>query len=440
MRSTEAKQIQISKKMKLQKPKGTQDILPQESAKWQYVEDFARKTFRKYNYGEIRTPIFEHYEVISRSVGDTTDIVTKEIYDFYDKGDRHITLRPEGTAPVVRSYVENKLFAPEVQKPVKVYYMGSMFRYERPQAGRLREFHQIGAECFSSSNPATDVEMIAMAAQFFKDIGITNVSLELNSLGNPESRAAYRQALIDYLTPLKPSLSADSQRRLEENPLRVLDSKEPEDKAAVEGAPSILDYLDEESSTYFAAVRSMLETLQIPYVINTNMVRGLDYYNHTIFEFTTEVAGSQLTICAGGRYDGLVAYFGGPETPGVGFGMGLERLLLVLDKQGVELPIETALDVYVAVLGTGANGRALELVQALRAQGFAAERDYLDRKLKAQFKSADIFKAKTLITLGESEVESGQVTVKNNYNREEITVSLDQIQENYQLIFEKLGF
>ena len=426
--------------MKLQKPKGTQDILPQESAKWQYVEDFARKTFRKYNYGEIRTPIFEHYEVISRSVGDTTDIVTKEMYDFYDKGDRHITLRPEGTAPVVRSYVENKLFAPEVQKPVKVYYMGSMFRYERPQAGRLREFHQIGAECFGSNNPATDVEMIAMAAQFFKDIGITNVSLELNSLGNPESRAAYRQALIDYLTPLKPSLSADSQRRLEENPLRVLDSKEPEDKAAVEGAPSILDYLDEESSAYFAAVRSMLETLQIPYVINTNMVRGLDYYNHTIFEFTTEVAGSQLTICAGGRYDGLVAYFGGPETPGVGFGMGLERLLLVLDKQGVELPIETALDVYVAVLGPGANGRALELVQALRAQGFAAERDYLDRKLKAQFKSADIFKAKTLITLGESEVESGQVTVKNNHNREEITVSLDQIQENYQLIFEKLGF
>lgn len=426
--------------MKLQKPKGTQDILPQESAKWQYVEGFARKTFRKYNYGEIRTPIFEHYEVISRSVGDTTDIVTKEMYDFYDKGDRHITLRPEGTAPVVRSYVENKLFAPEVQKPVKVYYMGSMFRYERPQAGRLREFHQIGAECFGSNNPATDVEMIAMAAQFFKDIGITNVSLELNSLGNPESRAAYRQALIDYLTPLKANLSADSQRRLEENPLRVLDSKEPEDKAAVEGAPSILDYLDEESSNYFAAVRSMLETLQIPYVINTNMVRGLDYYNHTIFEFTTEVAGSQLTICAGGRYDGLVAYFGGPETPGVGFGMGLERLLLVLDKQGVELPIETALDVYVAVLGTGANGRALELVQALRAQGFAAERDYLDRKLKAQFKSADNFKAKTLITLGESEVESGQVTVKNNHNREEVTVSLDQIQENYQRIFEKLGF
>ncbi|RSJ54963.1 Histidine--tRNA ligase [Streptococcus gordonii] len=425
--------------MKLQKPKGTQDILPQESAKWQYVEEFARETFRKYNYAEIRTPIFEHYEVISRSVGDTTDIVTKEMYDFYDKGDRHITLRPEGTAPVVRSYVENKLFAPEVQKPVKLYYMGSMFRYERPQAGRLREFHQIGAECFGSSNPATDVEMIAMAAQFFKEIGITNVSLELNTLGNPESRAAYRKALIDYLTPLKASLSADSQRRLEENPLRVLDSKEPEDKVAVEGAPSILDYLDEESRAYFEAVRSMLETLQIPYVINTNMVRGLDYYNHTIFEFTTEVAGSQLTICAGGRYDGLVAYFGGPETPGVGFGMGLERLLLVLDKQGVDLPIETGLDAYIAVLGAGANGKALELVQSLRAQGFAAERDYLDRKIKAQFKSADIFQAKTIITLGESELESGELTVKNNETRQEVTVSLDAIKTDFQAVLAQIG-
>ena len=426
--------------MKLQKPKGTQDILPQDAAKWQYVEAFARKTFKKYNYGEIRTPIFEHYEVISRSVGDTTDIVSKEMYDFYDKGDRHITLRPEGTAPVVRSYVESKLFAPEVQKPVKVYYMGSMFRYERPQAGRLREFHQIGAECFGSKNPATDVEMMAMAAQFFKEIGISGVKLELNTLGNPESRAAYRQALIDYLTPLKDNLSKDSQRRLEENPLRVLDSKEREDKAAVENAPSILDYLDEESQAYFDAVRSMLETLKIPYTINSNMVRGLDYYNHTIFEFTTEVAGSQLTICAGGRYDGLVAYFGGPETPGVGFGMGMERLLLILDKQGVDLPLETSLDAYIAVLGAGANGRALELVQALRAQGFTAERDYLDRKLKAQFKSADSFGAKAIITLGESELEQGQVTVRNNQTRAEVTASLEQISENFQAIFEELGF
>ena len=424
--------------MKLQKPKGTQDILPGDSAKWQYVENVARETFKKYNYGEIRTPMFEHYEVISRSVGDTTDIVTKEMYDFHDKGDRHITLRPEGTAPVVRSYVENKLFAPEVQKPVKVYYIGSMFRYERPQAGRLREFHQLGVECFGSKNPATDVETIAMAYQLFNTLGIKDVTLHLNSLGNTESRLAYRQALIDYLTPMRESLSKDSQRRLDENPLRVLDSKEKEDKVAVENAPSILDYLDEESQTHFDEVRAMLDSLNIPYVIDTNMVRGLDYYNHTIFEFITTIDKSELTICAGGRYDSLVEYFGGPETAGFGFGLGLERLLLVLDKQGIELPVEENLDVYIAVLGSGANGKALELVQAIRYQGFKAERDYLGRKIKAQFKSADTFKAKTVITLGESEVESGQVNVKNNATREEVTVSFEELTKNFAAVLEQL--
>lgn len=424
--------------MKLQKPKGTQDILPVDSAKWQYVENVARETFKKYNYGEIRTPMFEHYEVISRSVGDTTDIVTKEMYDFHDKGDRHITLRPEGTAPVVRSYVENKLFAPEVQKPVKVYYIGSMFRYERPQAGRLREFHQLGVECFGSKNPATDVETIAMAYQLFNTLGIKEVTLHLNSLGNTESRLAYRQALIDYLTPMRDTLSKDSQRRLDENPLRVLDSKEKEDKVAVENAPSILDYLDEESQAHFDEVRTMLDSLNIPYVIDTNMVRGLDYYNHTIFEFITTIDKSELTICAGGRYDSLVEYFGGPETAGFGFGLGLERLLLVLDKQGIELPVEENLDVYIAVLGSGANGKALELVQAIRYQGFKAERDYLGRKIKAQFKSADTFKAKTVITLGESEVESGQVNVKNNATREEVTVSFEELTKNFAVVLEQL--
>ena len=424
--------------MKLQKPKGTQDILPVDSAKWQYVENVARETFKKYNYGEIRTPMFEHYEVISRSVGDTTDIVTKEMYDFHDKGDRHITLRPEGTAPVVRSYVENKLFAPEVQKPVKVYYIGSMFRYERPQAGRLREFHQLGVECFGSKNPATDVETIAMAYQLFNTLGIKDVTLHLNSLGNTESRLAYRQALIDYLTPMRESLSKDSQRRLDENPLRVLDSKEKEDKVAVENAPSILDYLDEESQAHFDEVRTMLDSLNIPYVIDTNMVRGLDYYNHTIFEFITTVDKSELTICAGGRYDSLVEYFGGPETAGFGFGLGLERLLLVLDKQGIELPVEENLDVYIAVLGSGANGKALELVQAIRYQGFKAERDYLGRKIKAQFKSADTFKAKTVITLGESEVESGEVNVKNNTTREEVTVSFEELTKNFAAVLKQL--
>lgn len=424
--------------MKLQKPKGTQDILPSESAKWQYVEAVARETFKKYNYSEIRTPMFEHYEVISRSVGDTTDIVTKEMYDFHDKGDRHITLRPEGTAPVVRSFVENKLFAPEVQKPVKMYYIGSMFRYERPQAGRLREFHQVGVECFGSVNPATDVETIAMAYQLFQTLGIKDVTLHLNTLGSAASRAAYRQALIDYLTPMREQLSKDSQRRLDENPLRVLDSKEKEDKIAVENAPSILDYLDDESQAHFDAVRSMLETLNIPYVIDTNMVRGLDYYNHTIFEFITTVDKSELTICAGGRYDSLVEYFDGPETPGFGFGLGLERLLLILEKQGIELPVEKEMDVYIAVLGQGANLKALELVQAIRNQGFSAERDYLERKIKAQFKSADAFNAKTIITLGESEIEAGQVAVKNNKTREEVAVSFEEITNNFAEVLNKL--
>ena len=424
--------------MKLQKPKGTQDILPSESAKWQYVEAVARETFKKYNYSEIRTPMFEHYEVISRSVGDTTDIVTKEMYDFHDKGDRHITLRPEGTAPVVRSFVENKLFAPEVQKPVKMYYIGSMFRYERPQTGRLREFHQVGVECFGSVNPATDVETIAMAYQLFQTLGIKDVTLHLNTLGSAASRAAYRQALIDYLTPMREQLSKDSQRRLDENPLRVLDSKEKEDKIAVENAPSILDYIDDESQAHFDAVRSMLETLNIPYVINTNMVRGLDYYNHTIFEFITTVDKSELTICAGGRYDSLVEYFDGPETPGFGFGLGLERLLLILEKQGIELPVEKEMDVYIAVLGQGANLKALELVQAIRNQGFSAERDYLGRKIKAQFKSADALNAKTIITLGESEIEAGQVAVKNNKTREEVAVSFDEITNNFAEVLNKL--
>ncbi|HHV3356618.1 TPA: histidine--tRNA ligase [Streptococcus agalactiae] len=425
--------------MKLQKPKGTQDILPGESAKWQYVENVIRNLFKQYHYDEIRTPMFEHYEVISRSVGDTTDIVTKEMYDFHDKGDRHITLRPEGTAPVVRSYVENKLFAPEVQKPTKMYYIESMFRYERPQAGRLREFHQVGVECFGSNNPTTDVETIAMGHHLFEDLGIKNVKLHLNSLGSPESRQAYRQALIDYLTPIREQLSKDSQRRLNENPLRVLDSKEPEDKLAVENAPSILDYLDESSQAHFDAVCHMLDALNIPYIIDTNMVRGLDYYNHTIFEFITEIEDNELTICAGGRYDGLVSYFGGPETPAFGFGLGLERLLLILDKQGISLPIENTIDLYIAVLGSEANLAALDLAQSIRHQGFKVERDYLGRKIKAQFKSADTFNAKVIMTLGSSEVDSKEVGLKNNQTRQEVKVSFENIKTDFSSVLKQLG-
>lgn len=424
--------------MKLQRPKGTNDILPGESEKWQFVEEKMRQVFSDYHFSEIRTPIFEHYEVISRSVGDTTDIVTKEMYDFYDKGDRHITLRPEGTAPIVRSYVENKKFAPEVQKPFKVYYTGPMFRYERPQAGRLREFHQIGVENFGSSNPATDVETIAMANAFFDALGVKDIKLVINSLGDGETRTQYREALIAYLSQHLDKLSSDSKRRLHDNPLRVLDSKEQADIAIVKDAPSILDFLSEASQQHLSAVTTMLDSLGIAYQIDQNMVRGLDYYNDTIFEFMTTIKGKELTLCGGGRYDGLVSYFGGPDTPAFGFGLGVERLLLVLEAQNITLPVVNSLAVYVVVLGDSANIAALKLVQSLRNQGYAVERDVLNRKIKQQFKSAEEFGARTIITLGESEVASGDVTVKNNVTRQSVNTTLAEIEENFDDVFEKV--
>jgi len=421
--------------MKLQRPKGTVDILPGESEKWQFVEATMRRVFATYRFSEIRTPLFEHYEVISRSVGDTTDIVTKEMYDFYDKGDRHVTLRPEGTAPVVRSYVENKKFAPEVQKPFKVYYTGSMFRYERPQAGRLREFHQIGVENFGSKNPATDVETIAMAKAFFDQVGVKNIKLVINSLGDAETRERYREALIAYLEQHLEKLSDDSKRRLHENPFRVLDSKDKQDITIVKDAPSILDFLSDASQQHLTDVKTMLETLNIAYTVDQNMVRGLDYYNDTIFEFMTEIKGKELTICGGGRYDSLVSYFGGPDTPGFGFGIGVDRLLLVLEEQGVSLPVAQPLDVYVVVLGASANVAALKLVQSLREQGYTVERDVLNRKIKQQFKSAEEFGAKTIITLGESEVETGDIVVKNNATRAEVKTTLSDIQSQFDAVF-----
>ena len=425
--------------MKLQRPKGTVDILPGESEKWQFVEATMRRVFATYRFSEIRTPLFEHYEVISRSVGDTTDIVTKEMYDFYDKGDRHVTLRPEGTAPVVRSYVENKKFAPEVQKPFKVYYTGSMFRYERPQAGRLREFHQIGVENFGSKNPATDVETIAMAKAFFDQVGVKNIKLVINSLGDSETREHYREALIGYLEQHLDSLSDDSKRRLHENPLRVLDSKDKQDIAIVKDAPSILDFLTDASQQHLTDVKAMLESLNIVYTVDQNMVRGLDYYNDTIFEFMTEIKGKELTICGGGRYDSLVSYFGGPETPGFGFGIGVDRLLLVLEEQGASLPAAQPLDVYVVVLGASANVAALKLVQSLRDQGYAVERDVLNRKIKQQFKSAEEFGAKVIITLGESEVETGEIVVKNNATRAEVKTTLSEIQDKFDAVFTEVA-
>ncbi|WP_314065706.1 histidine--tRNA ligase [uncultured Vagococcus sp.] len=427
--------------MAYQKPKGTADILPGESEKWQFVEETARLLFKDYEFHEIRTPIFEHYEVISRSVGDTTDIVSKEMYDFYDKGDRHITLRPEGTAPVVRSFVENKLFGPEFQKPYKTYYMGPMFRYERPQAGRFRQFHQIGVEVFGSTNPATDVETMMMAMDYYEQLGVKHIRLVINSLGSREDRQVYRQALIDYLEPHFEELSKDSQTRLHNNPLRVLDSKDKKDKVIVENAPSILDYLGEESAAFFNQVKKMLTALDVEFEIDHRMVRGLDYYNHTIFEIMSEApgfGGAITTICAGGRYDGLVADLGGPETAGFGFALGIERAIITIEAEGAEVPMLNQIDAYVVGLGEATNIEALKLVQSIRQAGFSAERDFLNRKAKAQFKSANKLNATLVLTIGETELAEGTVNVKQMETRKEKTVPLTDIYTRFAAIYDEL--
>ncbi|MGG5369783.1 histidine--tRNA ligase [Enterococcus sp. AZ196] len=426
--------------MSYQRPKGTNDILPGESEKWQFVEETARLVFNDYQYQEIRTPIFEHYEVIARSVGDTTDIVSKEMYDFHDKGDRHVTLRPEGTAPIVRAYVENKLFGPEFKKPYKVFYTGPMFRYERPQKGRLRQFHQIGIEAFGSENPSLDVEIMAMAMDFFKQLGINQLRLVINTLGDKETRANYRQALITYLEAHEEELSEDSRRRLHENPLRVLDSKDRKDQPIVADAPSILDYLSDYAKEYFEGVTKTLEYLDIAYEIDHRMVRGLDYYNHTIFEIMSDAPGmgAQTTICGGGRYDGLVEELGGPETPGIGFAMGIERILLTLEQEDVLIPSAAGLDAYVVGLGESTNLEALKVVQAIRGFGFSADRDFMGRKAKAQFKTADKEGAKLVLTLGEDELAKGVINVKDSATREEKAFPLAAIYEDFAAIYDEM--
>ena len=382
----------------------------------------------------MRTPTFENFEVFSRTSGETSDIVTKEMYDFHDKGDRHITLRPEGTAGVVRSFVENKLYGPEYQKPYKVYYMGPMFRYERPQSGRLREFHQIGVEAFGVDNPTLDVEVIAMAMDLLNSVGVHSLKLAINTLGDLETRKNYRQALIDYLEPFEDQLSEDSKERLHKNPLRVLDSKDENDQKIVENAPSILDFLTEDSQKHFDTVKQLLEDLGIEYEVDANMVRGLDYYNHTIFEIMSDskaFGGKWTTVCAGGRYNGLVEQLGGPATPGIGFGLGVERLLLVLDAEQGKLPLDDELDAYVVGIGGETNVKSLEIVQALRHQGYTADRDYLDRKPKGQFKTASRLNAKYTITIGERELQENKANVKNMETGNEISVSLDDVLNDF---------
>lgn len=425
--------------MKYQKIRGTADFLPEETNKWQYVEAKIEEILKKYYFHEIRLPIFEQFELFARGVGETSDIVSKEMYDFQDKGDRHLALRPEGTAGVVRAYVENKIFGPEHHKPVKYFYNGPMFRFERPQSGRMRQFHQIGVEVYGTKNPAIDVETMHLAMEIFQNFGIKDLSLVINSLGNTESRIAYREALIAYLEPHFDELSEDSQQRLHKNPLRVLDSKDRKDKEIVKDAPSVLEYLDEASTKHFEEVKEMLDYLEVPYEIDTNMVRGLDYYNDTIFEVITNDPdfGANTTICAGGRYDGLVEQVGGPETPGFGFAIGLERLVMLLEAANFEFPNLTELDAFIVTIGDEVNTEALKIVTELRKHGLIVEREFVGRKPGSQFKTADKLNAKVVFTLGGMELENRNINMKLLETGNQTKIQLDDIySDNFKEIYE----
>ena len=413
--------------MEYQKPKGTADLLPGTTNLWEKVEKVAREVFDQFGYRGIRTPMFEDYNVFSRNVGDTSDIVEKEMYDFHDKGDRHIALRPEGTAGVVRAYVENKLYGPEYPKPYKVYYMGPMFRYERPQSGRQREFHQIGVEALNNESPQIDVEVIAMAMQLFKRFGVPNVKLTINTLGDKQVREDYREALINFLKPHYDELSSDSQERMYRNPLRVLDSKDAGDQKIVAQAPSILDYLDEESQNYFDQVQSLLKELGIDYEIDTNMVRGLDYYNHTIFEIMSDspvFGGGYTTVCAGGRYNGLISQLGGPEEGGIGFGMGVERLMLLLQEENPEFAPQDQLDVFFASANEAGDNHAFKILNQIRDKGVVADKDYSGVKVGKQIKEAFRRNAKYFAVFGEREVDEGQFQLKNAATKDTVDVKI----------------
>lgn len=409
-------------------PRGTQDLLPGVSDKWQYVEGKLKELSNLYQYKEIRTPIFEHTELFERGVGDTTDIVQKEMYTFTDKGDRSITLRPEGTASVVRAFVQHKLFGSPSQ-PTKLFYIGPMFRYERPQQGRMRQFVQYGVEALGSADPAIDAEVISLAMNAYQSLGLKSLKLVINSLGDQESRENHRQALIDHFTPVKEELCSDCQTRLKQNPLRVLDCKKDRDHEAMATAPSILDYLNEESSQYFEKVQAYLDAMNISYIVDKNLVRGLDYYNHTAFEIMSDAQGfgAITTLSGGGRYNGLVQELGGPETPGIGFAMSIERLLMALEAEGVDLPIDKRLDCYVISIGDEANIKAASIVNKLRESGIQVDKDYQGKKMKAQFKAADRLQAKFVLVLGEDELANNQIAVKNMDSGEQDTIELEQL-------------
>ncbi|EXX88537.1 histidine--tRNA ligase [Paenibacillus darwinianus] len=406
--------------MGFQKPPGTQDLLPGAVEKWQIVEAKARDICRRFNFREIRTPIFESTDLFQRGVGETTDIVEKEMYTFTDRGDRSITLRPEGTAGAVRAYVENKLYGePDV---TKLYYIGPMFRYERQQAGRYRQFHQFGVEALGAVDPALDAEVIALGYTFYKEVGLNGVRVEINSVGTPAIRTAFRERLLAFLEPKRELLCKDCRSRMDRNPLRVLDCKV--DQQHFEGAPSILDSLDDECRTHFEALQGHLGAMDIPFVINPKLVRGLDYYTHTAFEYKAEGIGAIDTIGGGGRYNGLVESIGGPDQPGVGLGLGLERTVMLLENQQADWGDLSRVDVYLVGLGEAAERETVKLLQQLRNRGIAAERDYLGRKMKAQMKSADRYRVRFTAILGEDELAKGEITLKDMSNGEQRQVSL----------------
>lgn len=412
--------------MNIKAPRGTQDILPKEAQRWQYVENKIKGICEKFHFEEIRTPVFEHTEVFSRGVGDSTDIVQKEMYTFEDRGGRSLTLRPEGTAAVTRAFVENKLYG-EPNQPVKLYYFAQMFRYERPQQGRMRQLNQFGVEVLGSSDPAVDAEVIDLAMTVYKQLGLSSLKLVINSLGDTESRTNYREALIKHFTPHKEELCKDCQARLEQNPMRILDCKVDRDHPSMKTAPSILDYLNEESRTYFEQVKRYLEIMGISYEVDPNLVRGLDYYNHTAFEIMSEAEGfgAITTLAGGGRYNGLVQQLGGPDTPGIGFGMGIERLLMALEAEGVELSIDDELDCFLVSVGDATKNEAVRIIHELRMNGVQVDQDYQGRKIKAQFKAADRYKAKYVLVLDEDELQKQVINVKEMATGEQVEVPLN---------------
>ncbi len=408
-------------------PKGTKDILPQDSFKWQYIEKTAREVAKLFGVKEIKTPTFEHTEVFERGVGDTTDIVNKEMYTFLDKGNRSITLKPEGTAGVARAFIENGLSNSAL--PVKLYYITSCFRYERPQAGRLREFHQFGIEVLGAESPYVDAEVILMAKTFFDKLNISKLTLYINSIGCKECRQAYQNALKEYYKRNIDTLCPLCKERLEKNPMRILDCKNEDCKTLNKNAPKILDYLCDDCNTHFDKVKELLTASGVEYKINPEIVRGLDYYSKTVFEFVSENIGAQGTVCGGGRYDNLIGQLGGGNIAGIGFALGIERLLLLMENIGAFVGEDVKPTIYIASMGESAYSKAFELVNALRQKGIVAEMDLKERGVKAQFKYADKIGAKFVGVIGDNELNNGVIKVKNMLSGVEEEVKFENLAE-----------